>query len=359
MVASAASTMPTSSRRDTAGRRRPGPQSVRGGAGSDGGLRGGRVVGCQHEAVATSATTLDHDDDHAVAAVGQHGSLHGRHLFEFGPAAVPDRLAVGLVQCEARVEEGEGQVRDGHLALRSLRQEVDVGHGPRLLHTSRRRYCQWPHERGIGVGHVVGEEGRLPADHPQDGGVDGRDGPERLGRYASTQGERPPGSPRRRQHGGGRRRGPLACHLPLDDQIGAAQAAVPVVEQVAQQGRGGAEGERAHHSEGAAGHPVAQRVAADDPDVRHALSPHLAAQVLRPVRIAFERNDLDAAPGEREGAGAAPRADLDHEVTGLEGRLGDQRGGEVRPEEVLTETAPSLVPWRPLGRGHGTSPCIP
>src|SRR6202044_1104922 len=89
------------------------------------------------------------------------------------------------------------------------------------------------------------------------------------------------------------------------------------------------------------------------------LPPHLAAQLFRPVRIALERDDLDAAPGEREGAGAPPRADLDHEVADLEGRLVDQPRGEVRPEEVLTETAPSLVPGRPLGRGHGPSPCNP
>jgi hypothetical protein len=77
------------------------------------------------------------------------------------------------------------------------------------------------------------------------------------------------------------------------------------------------------------------------------------------VWIAFERDDLEAVSGEGEGAGAPPRTDLDHEVTDLEGRLGDQRRGEVRPEEVLTETAPSLVPGRPLGRGHAPSPCIP
>ncbi len=81
---------------------------------------------------------------------------------------------------------------------------------------------------------------------------------------------------------------------------------------------------------------------------------HGATQLLRPVRVAFQRNDLDPAPGEREGAGAAPGADLDYEFTRLEGRVGDQDVGEVRPEEVLAETAPPLVPWCPLARGHGS-----
>ena len=85
----------------------------------------------------------------------------------------------------------------------------------------------------------------------------------------------------------------------------------------------------------------------------HALPAQGVTQLLRPVRVAFERNDVDATPGEREGAGAAPGTDLDHEITGLEGRVGDQDVGEVRPEEVLAETAPSLVPRCPLARGHG------
>ena len=76
MVASAASTMPTISSRDTAGRAEL-SQPVRGGAGSDFGLRAERVVGGQHEAVATLATTFDHHDDHAGTAVGQHRSLYG------------------------------------------------------------------------------------------------------------------------------------------------------------------------------------------------------------------------------------------------------------------------------------------
>ena len=83
-------------------------------------------------------------------------------------------------------------------------------------------------------------------------------------------------------------------------------------------------------------------------------SSYLAAQVFGPVRVAFERNDFNAAPGESERAGAAARTDLDDEITGDEGRFGDQRVGEVRLEEVLPETAPSLVSGCPLARGHGS-----
>ena len=165
--------------------------------------------------------------------------------------------------------------------------------------------------------------------------------------------EGPPGRPRRGEHGGGGHSGPLARHLPLDEEIGAPEAAAVVVEQVAQQGRGGTEGKRADRPERLAWHGVAERVAADDRDVGQAPPPRLASQLFRPVRVALERDDIDAAPGERERARAAPGADLDDEIGGLEGRLGDQDVGEVRPEEVLTETAPSLVPRCPLARGHG------
>ena len=88
--------------------------------------------------------------------------------------------------------------------------------------------------------------------------------------------------------------------------------------------------------------------------LRRTLTSDLAAESISPVRIPLERNDIDAVPGERERAGAAAGTDLDHEVAGAEGRLGDERVGELRPEEVLSETAPSLVPWRPLARGHGS-----
>jgi hypothetical protein len=89
-------------------------------------------------------------------------------------------------------------------------------------------------------------------------------------------------------------------------------------------------------------------------DSRGGSSSYLAAQVFGPVRVAFERNDFNAAPGESERAGAAARTDLDDEITGDEGRFGDQRVGEVRLEEVLPETAPSLVSGCPLARGHGS-----
>ena len=91
--------------------------------------------------------------------------------------------------------------------------------------------------------------------------------------------------------------------------------------------RGGAEGQRADRPEGAARHAVAERA-----------SQHTTVMVVRPrrrtsrrrrvrpVRIAFERDDVHAAPGQRERAGAAARTDLDDEVAGREGRVGDQRG---------------------------------
>jgi hypothetical protein len=126
-----------------------------------------------------------------------------------------------------------------------------------------------------------------------------------------------------------------------------------------QQRSGSAEGQRAHDAERTEGHPVAERVAAHDMHPADGSSAHLTTEVFRPLRVALQRNDFHAAPSERERAGAAARADLDHEITGSEGRFGDQRVGEVRLKEVLPETAPSLVSGCPLARGHGRSPLHP
>ena len=77
------------------------------------------------------------------------------------------------------------------------------------------------------------------------------------------------------------------------------------------------------------------------------------------MRVALQRNDLHAAPGQCERAGAAACTDFDREITGSEARFGDQRVGEVRLKEILPETAPSLVSGCPLARGHGGSPLRP
>ena len=85
----------------------------------------------------------------------------------------------------------------------------------------------------------------------------------------------------------------------------------------------------------------------------------LAPQRVGPVRVLLDGDDTQTPTGERVSAGTTPGAYLDDEVVGAEVGLLDERLGDVRPEEVLSETAPSLVPWRPLGRGHGPSPRCP
>ena len=137
---------------------------------------------------------------------------------------------------------------------------------------------------------------------------------------------------------------PFARHLPLDDEIGTLETTARVVEQVPQQCGRGAEREGPDGAEGPARQAVPPRVAADDRDLVRTPSDGLTPQVLGPDGVPFQRDDAHAAPGQREGEGATARTDLDDEVPVLEGRLGDHCSRDVRPEEVLSETAPSPVP---------------
>ena len=274
-------------------------QPVGGGAVPDGGLRRRR----RRPSASTkrwrrrpprSTTTMTH----AVPPVGEDRALHGRHLLELGPGAVPDGLAVGLVECEAgrrgRSASGAGT------ASSSLR--VPRSGGRRRARTtppppyeSETLLPLPPHERGIGVGHVVRAGARLAPGHPQDGGVD--DG---TGRNESAGRRRPTSNDHQGAHvvesrvvGGAAARLRATSHCTT--RSARPQATARVIEEVAQQGRGGTEGKRAHRPEGPARHPVAERVAADHRDVRQAPSPRLAPEVRRPAWIALERHDLDAA----------------------------------------------------------------
>ena len=90
--------------------------------------------------------------------------------------------------------------------------------------------------------------------------------------------------------------------------------------------------------------------------------PCVAPERRRPLRVPLDRHDFDAPPRQGVGAGATAGTDLDDQLAAGEGSLRDEGLGDVRKEEVLAETATSLVPGRPsatVGRGHGPSPRYP
>src|SRR3984885_14258614 len=128
---------------------------------------------------------------------------------------------------------------------------------------------------------------------------------------------------------------------------------------MAQDGRRRAERDRTDGVERSARHSVRQRVATDDVDVADVSAPELVAETGRPDGVLLQRDDPRGAAGGRKGPRAAPGADLDDEGAGSDGRLRGQCLSEVGSEEVLSETAPSAVPRRPLVRGHGGSPSCP
>lgn len=71
--------------------------------------------------------------------------------------------------------------------------------------------------------------------------------------------------------------------------------------------------------------------------------------------ILLERDKTDATSCQGVRERAAAGADFDDVVAGGECRVSDQLVGQVRPKEVLSETASLLVPPRPLLHGGGPS----
>jgi len=72
--------------------------------------------------------------------------------------------------------------------------------------------------------------------------------------------------------------------------------------------------------------------------------------------VDLDRDDLELSVGEREGDRAKTGADLHDQLARLEVGVGDEAVSELGTEEVLTETAPALVPGCPPVGGHDGSP---
>jgi hypothetical protein len=114
------------------------------GASADELLRRVGVLCGEDEAVAPAMLAFHDEHDDAVVAVGENRPFHRRHLHQVGPGAVPDHLAVRFVERESPLSEREPEMRYGDRAVRVRSQEVDVGHGLRLvlaLHMTSKRYC--------------------------------------------------------------------------------------------------------------------------------------------------------------------------------------------------------------------------
>jgi len=230
---------------------------------------------------------------------------------------------------------------------------------PKPIGLSGRRSPLLAHECAVASGESGRQQGRCPSRHRQHGRIDRGHRPERSGRYPLPEVEGPPRCPGRRQQGGGWDGGALAGHVPLDHEIGPHQGTVGIVEQTAQERRREPERERPESPEGSAGEPVAECVDLEHPDVGGTAAIHCSTELTGQECVRLEGDDLVDLARQSKGARAQARPDLDDQVSGPERGLGDQCLGDLRLEEVLSETASSLVSWRPLDRGHGPSPRYP
>ena len=140
----------------------------------------------------------------------------------------PNANQVGGIDRPAR---GAGQLQD-HVRAPPLVSRPGVRNAPMVSE----ELAEW-------TGQTDGEHGGFAAPHSQHRGVHRWHRPEGFSRDSSPQFEDPPWRPRRRQQGARRCCRPLACHLPLYDQISSLKLAPRIVEQVAHQGRGRTEGQ--------------------------------------------------------------------------------------------------------------------
>ena len=249
-----------------------------------------------------------------------------------------------------------------HGGLKASRKTTHVAGGPSTPNPtalSARRSPLLAHECAIASSESGWQQGRCPSRHRQHGGIDRWHRPEYTGRYPLPEVEGPPRCPSGRQQGGGWDGGALAGHAPLDHEIRPRQRTVGIIEQAAQERRREPKRERPESPEGPAGKPVSECIDLEHPDVGGTAAIHCSTELTGQECVRLEGDDLVDLARQSNGATAQARPDLDDQVTRLERGLRDQCLGDLRLEEVLSETASSLVSWRPLDRGHGPSPRYP
>jgi hypothetical protein len=80
------------------------------------------------------------------------------------------------------------------------------------------------------------------------------------------------------------------------------------------------------------------------------------AESLSPHRVDFDSDDINPPLSEGDSDRANTSTDLDDELAWLKVGFGDEPLSKLGTEEILTETASSLVSGCPPMGGHGRSP---
>jgi len=142
----------------------------------------------------------------------------------------------------------------------------------------------------------------------------------------------------------------------LDDQVDSVQMRAGIVEEMTQQGGGLGERRAAQDAIWPRRQPNGQKIPSHNPDSAHGQPARTLCKLFRPVGVELDGDHVGAPPGHGHGERAGTGAGLDDELRGADIRLPDEKVSGVRTQEVLTETASSLVPGRPPTGGHGASP---
>jgi hypothetical protein len=139
----------------------------------------------------------------------------------------------------------------------------------------------------------------------------------------------------------------------LDDEVGAPERVLGVVEQPAHDRRGGREWHACDHPVRLSGQAPVEEVGVDNPEASSALLQREVFEACRPDRIGLHGDDPGAAPYQLATQRARSGADIDDQLT--RGYL-NARGEALSClcyQEVLPETASSFVSGCPPAGGHG------
>jgi hypothetical protein len=141
----------------------------------------------------------------------------------------------------------------------------------------------------------------------------------------------------------------------LHDEIRPLKGNTGIVQQATKDVSGVSERKRSDHSKGSRGQRHRKKIALHDAHL--VLRPMEAvSESLRPHRVDFDSDDINRSLGKSDSDRANISTDLDDELAWPKVGLGDEPLSKLGTEEILTETASSLVPGCPPMGGHGRSP---
>jgi hypothetical protein len=141
----------------------------------------------------------------------------------------------------------------------------------------------------------------------------------------------------------------------LDDEIRPLKGYAGILQQATKDVRGVSEWKRSDHSKRSRGQRQREKIAFNDSHL--VLRPtETVAESLSPHGVDFDRDNINPSLSEGDSDRANTSTDLDDQLAWPKVGFGDEPLSKLGTEEILTETASSLVPECPPMGGHERSP---